>query len=217
MGSHHRFACWACSYLDVEWYRLAIREPAMHRVTKSRKQNSSGFTLLELLISVGFLSVGLLAVGLLITTALASSNRNKLDSGGTLVAQRVMDTILATPTGTLPLPQIRDCNPGGATNFSIDYRGSAAGLGATIDNNTGYIDFSAQTNAGVAAGYKMLYVSCGAQGQQVTYDVRWRVQCFNAACTSDARQITVSARQIGATGSMKWASRPVTLRSVALN
>lgn len=189
----------------------------MAKLTKARTRNSAGFTLLELLISVGFLAVGLLAVGLLITTALAGTNRNKLDSGGTLVAQRVMDTILATPTGTLPLPQIRDCNPAGNQLFNIDYRGTAAGSGATVVAASGNIDFNAETNAAVPAGYKMLFVSCGAQGQQVTYDVRWRVQCFDGACTSQTRQVTVAARQIGATGSLRWATRPVTLRSIALN
>jgi Tfp pilus assembly protein PilV len=178
-------------------------------------KREKGFTLIELLISVGFLAVGLLACGLLIAAALASSNRAKLDSGATLVSQRVMDTILAQKVGAAA-PQMRDCNPAGAQNWTINYTGAAApGVGATTDATTGNIDFSAQTNAAVAAGYKMLFVSCGAQGQQATFDVRWNVRWLDA--TGASRLVTVSARQIGATGTMRWATRPVTLRSIALN
>lgn len=181
----------------------------MRWFSRTGNRKNSGFTLIELLISMGFLAVGLLGTALLITAAVASNTRNKVDTGGTLIAQRVMELVSAQSVGAAP-PQITDCNPAGPTAFTIQH---ALAGGALLDATTGNIDFKNQTNAAVTANYKMLYVGCGAAGQQVTYDVRWNIQ----ALANGARMVTVSARQIGATGSLRWATQPVTLKSIALN
>ncbi|MGH9579732.1 MAG: hypothetical protein ACRD2R_01955, partial [Terriglobales bacterium] len=168
-----------------------------------------------------------MGVMILITTAIASNNRNKLDTTATAISQMVLERIAAqsvstvqnclTPT-SVPCVRIQDCRPasaGGPQSWTIATAGAGgSGQGAKVDVATGNIDYI-QTYAAVPANYKMLFVSCGAAGQQATYDVRWNVQTI----TGFSKLVTVSTRQIGATAGgaqqLKFFAPPVTLRTIA--
>src|SRR5919107_1604826 len=160
----------------------------MPRKHRKHRTTESGFTLIELLLAMIMLMVGLLGSALLITSAIAANNRTKLDSSGTMLAEMVIDTVSANTAGTAQT--LTDCNPAGGVNWPVN---TAAG-GATLVAATGAIDFNSQAYAAVPAGYAMRYVTCGAAGQQSTYDVRWNVQAF-----AGGRLITVAARQMATT------------------
>ena len=181
-------------------------------------KTEGGMTLIELMLAITMLVVGMLGIMILVTTAITSNNRNKLDTTGTLLAQLVLEKIAslpATATGSIPLT---DCNPSGANNFTINLAGAASpGAGANL-TSTGSVDFT-QAFSGVASGYKMGYVVCGANGQQSTYDVRWNIQTISAW----TKMVTVSARQSGATSAaatstqLRYFAPPVTLRTIVGN
>jgi len=184
-------------------------------------------SLIELMIAMVVLVVGMMGVMILITTAIASNNRNKLDTTATAISQMVIERIAAQSAFTVqncstqtsvPCVRVQDCRPasaGGPQTWAVATAGAAApGAGALINNATGNIDFT-QQYAAVPANYKMEFVSCGAAGQQATYDVRWNVRTI----TGFSKLVTVSTRQIGATaggpGSLKLFVPPVTLRTIA--
>ena len=177
----------------------------------------AGMSLIELMIAMTVLVVGMLALMTLVTTAISSNNRSKLDTTGTMLAQTVLDGIAAQPATLNKTFTVTDCNPAGPTNWTIATAGPATindSLGAEVNASTGNIDFNAQSYAAVTANYKMLYVTCGVNSTQATYDVRWNVQTLSAF----TKLVTVSARQIGVstTGSnLPFFSPPITLRTIA--
>ncbi len=172
-----------------------------------------GLTLIETMIALTILSVGMTGLATLLMTSVASDGRNTNDSRGTLLAQMVMEQIAAKAPNTGFT--LTDCNPAGGTTWTINTTGAASpGAGASLDSN-GNIDFtqSYTTLTTNSPGYAMLYVTCGANGAQVTYDVRWNVRKLNGYSS----QITVAARQLGtpANGtSLPLFAAPVTLKSV---
>jgi type IV pilus modification protein PilV len=182
------------------------------RIGRSRQ---SGMSLIELMIAMTVLVVGMLALMTLVTTAISSNNRNKLDTTGTMLAQTVLEGIAAQPaTSGVPFTMM-DCNPAGATSWTIATAGAASpGAGANVTASTGNIDFNLQSYAAVTANYKMKYVTCGVSGAQATYDVRWNVRTL----TNFTKLITVSARQLGVSTSganLPFFSPPITLRTIA--
>jgi Tfp pilus assembly protein PilV len=195
---------------------------AKDKATRGRKGRQSGMGLIELMIALTVLVVGMLSLMTLITTAIRTNNRNRIDTGGTLIAQMVMERIAAqpatwgdscNPTTNINCFKISDCNPAGATAWPIATLGAASpGAGAALDAN-GNIDFT-QAYAGLAtAHYAMRYVTCGNAGTQATYDVRWNVRQL----TSFTKLITVSARQIAVpttSQQLPYFARPVTLRTI---
>jgi type IV pilus modification protein PilV len=179
------------------------------------RNRQSGMSLIELMIAMTVLVVGMLALMTLVTTAISSNNRNKLDTTGTMLAQTVLEGIAAQPaTSGVPFTMM-DCNPAGATSWTIATAGAASpGAGANVTASTGNIDFNLQSYAAVTANYKMKYVTCGVSGAQATYDVRWNVRTL----TNFTKLITVSARQLGVSTSganLPFFSPPITLRTIA--
>ena len=182
------------------------------RIGRTRQ---SGMSMIELMIAMMVLVVGMLALMTLVTTAISSNNRNKLDTTGTMLAQTVLEGIAAQPaTSGVPFT-MKDCNPAGATSWTIASAGAASpGAGADVVASTGNIDFNLQSYAAVTANYKMKYVTCGVSGAQATYDVRWNVETL----TTYTKLITVSARQLGVSTSganLPFFSPPITLRTIA--
>lgn len=179
----------------------------------AKRNGSRGMSLIELMIAMVILVVGMTAILGLIITAMTNNNRVKQDTGGTLVAQMVIETITAQPAnGNVT---ITDC---GGNNWVISTTGGAGGgLGAQL-TATGTVNFAGQTYAVVPNNYKMQYRSCGAAGTQTTYDVRWNVQTIDQF----SKMVTVSARPSGAQGTdntaagMRMFERPVTLRTIAV-
>ncbi len=179
----------------------------------AKRNRQRGMTLLELMLALTMLVVGLIGVLGLITTAISSNNRNKLDTGGTMLAQTVLEKIAAQPANSVtPIP-FQDCNPVAPTVWQMQTAaGAAPGAGSGLNAN-GNIDWTT-AYAAVPDGYKMAFVSCGARGQQATYEVRWNIQTVNAF----SKMITVGARPAGMrtpSGTMlRFFARPVTLRTI---
>lgn len=174
-----------------------------------------GISLVELMIAITVLAIGMAGLAVLFTTAIMNNSRSKGDTSGTMLTQTVLEQIAAQPANAVANLALTDCNPAGAVAWPIATVGAASpGAGATIDVNTGAIDFT-QAYAGVPANYKMQFVSCGNNGRQVTYEVRWNIQTV----TANTRLITVSARPLAAAtaGNRNQAllfAPPITLRTI---
>ena len=175
------------------------------------RNRQAGMSLIELMIAMTVLVVGMLALITLVTTAISSNNRNKLDTTGTMLAQTVLEGIAAQPATSNQPFKMKDCNPAGSTEFIIATAPDASSSSVTVVPNTGNVDFS-QPYSSITAHYAMLYVTCGVNGAQATYDVRWNVLTL----TNFTKLVTVSARQLGATGAnLPFFSLPITLRTIA--
>jgi prepilin-type N-terminal cleavage/methylation domain-containing protein len=200
--------------MDLGRQRVEVaREKAMHRLKSGKSRaRQSGMSLIELMIAIVVLVVGMLALMMLVITSISTNNRNKVDTTGTLLAQKVIDGISSRPATLNTTFTMNDCNPAGVTSWTMATApANDPGAGATVDAN-GNIDYPNQTYAAVTANYKMRYVSCGIGGTQATYDVRWNVRRL----TDHTKLVTVSARQLGATGNnLPLFSPPVTLRTIA--
>ena len=173
-----------------------------------------GISLVELVIAISVLAIGMAGLAVLFSTAIMNNSRSKGDTSGTMLTQTVLEKIAAQPANLVANLTATDCNSAGATVWPIATTGAASpGAGANIDN-TGAIDFT-QAYAAVTANYKMLYVACGAGGQQTTYEVRWNIQTI----TANTRLITVSTRPVAAAnaGNQNQAllfAPPITLRTI---
>src|SRR5689334_5278657 len=111
----------------------------------------AGMTMIELLMAGMVMVVGFLGVMILITTAIATNNRNRLDSTGTMLAQAVMEQIKSTIIGS-GASNLTDC---AGNTWNID----AASGGSTVSGAT--IDFSAAR----VTNYSMYYVVCNGANQ----------------------------------------------------
>ena len=154
--------------------------------------------MIELMIAGMVMVVGFLGMMVLITTAIATNNRNKMETNATLAAQMVLEEIKSNyATGIIPV--LTDC---AGNNWTIAYAaGGAAGSGATID----FTEASPPTN------YFMNYTVCTANGGQATYDVRWRIQ----ALTANTSVVTVASKTRGGSSDLKYFALPVVLRGYA--
>jgi prepilin-type N-terminal cleavage/methylation domain-containing protein len=187
-------------------------------MSKLRTSNQTGFSIIELMIAIVVLAVGLTATISLVIGAIAANNRNKMDTSATMLAQNVMEEILAANSNAIPPPvfQVTDCNN---TVFNINAAGAAgpAGLGATL-TAAGNINFAGNA----PAGYGMNYVVCKSTGTNVTYDVRWNIINLRTGANGEiyTKQVTIAARPIAAAnasgiGSGRLYALPITLKGVA--
>lgn len=180
-------------------------------------RTQSGFTLIETMISITVLVVGVLSLSALLVAAVASNNRNKLDTGAITVGQQVLEMLASQPADTSPVLSLSDCDPAGASTWSVATSASASpGTGAQVNSAQGVIDFT-QPYSAVPQNYKMKFVSCGANGTQTTYDVRWNVQTISNL--PNAKLFIVGARPLGAMVGGQSQPRlfapPVSLRTIA--
>jgi len=174
-----------------------------------------GISLVELVIAITVLAIGMAGLAVLFSTAIMNNSRSKGDTSGTMLTQTVLEQIAAQPANLAANLTLTDCNPAGAVAWPIATAGAASpGAGATINVNTGAIDFT-QAYAAVPANYKMQFVACGNGGRQMTYEVRWNIQTV----TANTRLITVSARPLASAsaGNQNQAllfAPPITLRTI---
>lgn len=191
---------------------------------RSRKRGQKGFSLIETLSAIIILSVGMMGGAVMIMLAATTNNRNKLDNGGTVLSQYVMETIVGQTATGFGVVIINDCL-GNALNIQVDGSTAAAGAGAPL-NAAGNIDFT----QGRVANYSMIYNSCRASGDPIPYDVRWNVKDIrtnnNAACAVNppvngggcvvyTKQVAVAARPTGAgagNGSIRNFAIPLTIK-----
>ncbi len=165
-----------------------------------KRKGEAGISLIELLIAGAVMVVGFMAVMMLILTAIASNNRNKMDSSSAMLAQAVVEQIKSTMIpGTTSLT---DC--AGATH-TIDTAGATGG-GAGASLSGADIDFSQATPP---AGYHMDFAICNVANTSATYDVRWNVKTI----TAETYLITVAVRLKGAGSDLRYFALPVTLRT----
>src|SRR6266700_6414531 len=123
-----------------------------------------GISLVELVIAITVLAIGMAGLAVLFSTAIMNNSRSKGDTSGTMLAQTVLETIAAQPANTAATFTLTDCDPSGATNWTVATTGTASpGSGANIDTSTNGIDFT-QAYSGVPANYKMQFVACGGGG-----------------------------------------------------
>ncbi|HET9696241.1 MAG TPA: prepilin-type N-terminal cleavage/methylation domain-containing protein, partial [Terriglobales bacterium] len=156
------------------------------------RRGEEGMTMIELVIAMVVLAIGLGGTMIMISGSITSNNRNKTDTTATTLSEAIMERIIAAGVGATATFTMSDCS--GATNsILIDPTGSTAGRGAAVDATTGNISFT--TAASPTSGYTATYVTCGVNGSQATYDVRWRVVNTQASGTAVyAKMVTVSAR-----------------------
>jgi len=168
--------------------------------TKRRTNRQAGLTMIEVMVAAAVIVVGFMATLGLVLTAIASNNRNRMDSTGTMLAQAVVENISSVLVGS-GTDNLTDC---AGNNWTIN---TAVG-GATMSGSQ--IDF---TQSSPPSEYFMNYAVCNV-GSQNTYDVRWNIQTV----TSNTYLITVGVKMRGAgTGGSKFFALPVTLRTYVSN
>ena len=183
------------------------------RGLRTRRKNERGFSLVELLIAMVVLTVGLLGSMILLTIGISINSRSRMDTSGTMLAQSVMEKILAQSYAASAANKnltVVDC----AGNSRTIATGAG---GATLISGSGDIDWTATA---VPTNYSMNYDVCTNQGT-LRYEVRWNIS-DNATFT--AHNVVVSAKNIGvqlnsstSTYNPVLFSLPVTLKGVVGN
>jgi hypothetical protein len=153
------------------------------------------------------MAVGLLGGICVICAATAGNGRSKLHATAATLAESTLEKIMALPqgvSGAEAQTRITDCV---GNSFTVDTTPDATA--STLINAIGgmQVDFSQPPSP----GYSMLYVVCSA-GQQLSYDVRWRVE---PGPTPSTQLVTVSAKVLPGTATPAVAFvPPVTLRGL---
>lgn len=161
-------------------------------------------TIIELLIALIVLAVGMAGTLVLFTIAMASNNRNKIDTQAVLISQMFLEQIAASSTASFTLA---DCN---ANSITVT---TAAG-GAALDATTKNIDWT-QATGSVPAGYLQSYVSCASTaGTQATFEVRWNIAIPAAAGLTGTKLITVSTRLRNTQANGLYIAVPITLHII---
>jgi Tfp pilus assembly protein PilV len=168
-------------------------------IRNKRNSSQAGVSMIELLIAGVVLVVGCLALMGLILTGIATNNRNKMDTTGTLLAQSVFEQLDNVPANSTTTRTLTDC-AGNSWNIA------AAPGGATLLSN-GNVDFSAAT----VANYNMQWVVCIGT-VRATYDVRWNVQQLTTG--GGTSLVTVGARKAGASNQLAHYALPVNMRRI---
>ena len=134
-----------------------------------KRSRQSGFTLVETMVSMVLLSTALIGLALTIAVSLQTSQRMRVDTEATMLAQWELEQMVAQPLS--------------ATSFT-DTNGntvSVAAGGSPMVN--GVIDFS---QAAVTSYRVVLTGTSGAP-----YEVRWNVQSLS----DGTKQFTIAARK----------------------
>ena len=176
---------------------------ANFRRRRGRLHGQSGTTMIELMMAGFIMVVGFLGLMVLITAAIATNNRNKMDTNATLAAQMVYEEVRSSIVTGSPLT-VTDC-AGNTWTIGLGSTTVGATAGAPLSGAT--IDYS----AAIVSSYQMDYNVCTASGRRATYDVRWNIKTL----TDGVSHITVGSRPKGASSDLKFFALPVTLRGIA--
>jgi Tfp pilus assembly protein PilV len=179
---------------------------------KRKMRNSeAGITLIETLMAGGILVLGSLAMLTMIVDAIATNNRNRIDSTQTMLATSILEQINSTLIGS-GTSNLKDC---AGSTWTIN---TAPG-GATLSGAN--IDF---TQTSPPANYYMNYVvstpcsgTVSGATAQGTYDVRWHVDLVAGTGQTSTYLLTVGARLQKHGDGNKFFSLPVTLRALSAN
>jgi Tfp pilus assembly protein PilV len=158
------------------------------------------------MVALAILGIGLLAMNGVFVMAMSTNNKNSKDTAATLLAQTVLEQIVAMgANNTATSFTITDCAATPNT-FTVNVSGANA-PGASLDSS-GNIDWTASAVTGWDIAN---FTDCNTAPRQAQYEIRWNV----TSLTTYTRRITVGARQKGGTqlGGMKY-SVPVTLTTI---
>lgn len=163
-------------------------------------RQSTGFTLMEVLVATVVLLIGIVAVAQLVPVSVGLDSRNRRDTTALVVAQREMDALMSQPvtntTFTDPqgvtCPAALVCNLGNpATPLVL--------VGSPVVPQIGgrsYINY----NAATVAGYNFLYSD--PNDPSGSYDIRWAVITYsNAAGVAYGKRIILGVRKTEGNGS----------------
>ena len=161
--------------------------------------------MLETLVASAILTILSLSMISLVISAIATNNRNKIDSTQTMLAESMLEQIHSTFNGN-GTSALSDCS---GTEHTIDTTIPNTGsVGSALSGNL--IDYSEESPP---AGYHMDYVirtPCTVSGTIVgTYDVRWHLDQVGATNTY---MITVSAKLKNHGEGNLYFALPTTLR-----
>jgi Tfp pilus assembly protein PilV len=176
----------------------------------------AGLTLIEVMFAGAVLVAGFMGLFGLFLTAIASNNRNKLDSTSTMLAQAIVENINSVLTR--PGINLASCSGNNCLDTFSDCTGTVhtmtTATGGVALNGT-QIDFT-QTNP--PALYQMDYVVCDANTQS-TYDVRWNIQTVTGSSNLGSTYlVTVGVRKKGqGSGGNLYFALPVNLRTYVAN
>jgi len=184
-----------------------------------------GFMMIELMISMVVLSIGLAGILIMMVAAMYTDKRSSNDTASTMVAEHILEQITAQGLqANSPIP-ITDCaNPPNVLNIATaraplggGNAGAFGGNGATL-TNTGVIDWTQAfaaipTDPATGAPYAIRYISCGANGKQIPYEIRWDV--IQMPGSANNRLTVIGARPQGSAqiGGLKFIL-PINLRTV---
>jgi Tfp pilus assembly protein PilV len=191
--------------------RVAAAEALdMYRTYEDKKTRrpDAGITMIETLMAAGILVIGSIGMLSLIITAIATNNRNKMDSTQTMIAESILEQVHTTfgASGGPGTSTLKDC---AGNTWTIDTTVSGFGSSGAALSGTN-IDFS---ETSPPDGWHMNYIMstpCTSTGAvQGTYDVRWHLDQIGSTWTY---LITVSARLKGHGEGNQYFSLPVTLR-----
>jgi Tfp pilus assembly protein PilV len=220
VGGDFHFASRANQTLVLEWLildQLAADKIDMGKIAEGHhlRNSQSGITMIETLMAAAILIIGSISILTLIIDAIATNNRNKMDSTQAMLATSILEQINSTVIGS-GSSSITDC---GGNTWNINTQPGGATLsGSAIDFTQ---DISSWSTSTTAQQYFMNYVvtapckNDGTGAFQGTYDVRWHVDQIGT--TSKTYLITVSARLKSHGEGNKFFSLPVTLRVMSGN
>ncbi|MCU1242414.1 MAG: hypothetical protein JWO71_3140 [Candidatus Acidoferrum typicum] len=174
------------------------------KMKTTRSKTQRGMSLLELVIAMFVLTVGIGGCAVVIPIAIGRNFANRQQGNSTVMAQMVLEKIMSVPAATATTLTITDCAPS-AHNVNTGGSGGA-GSGSSLLASGG-VDFSQAQ----VANYSMNYTTCGTNGRQTVYDVRWNIQ----TPSSFVKLVTVSVKFKSSTGNAAMFSAPVTISSMA--
>jgi Tfp pilus assembly protein PilV len=197
------------SLIRILRVRRARKRPG---IAKSRGRSQAGFSILEVLFAGAVLVVGFMGLMALILTAIATNNRNRMDSTGMMLASAVIEQVNSTMVGA-GSAQLQDC---AGTTWTINTQGQPApGKGAALSGAN--IDYS---ESSPPANYHMDFVIAGGgtglcSGEvQITYDVRWNIQTLPSPASTYLVTVGAKPKSAGSTQmGGKFFALPVTLRT----
>jgi type II secretory pathway pseudopilin PulG len=201
--------------------KAGLRSPDLAIVSEAQH----GFMMIELMISMVVLSIGLAGILVLMVAAMYTDKRSSNDTASTMVAEHILEQITAQGLqANTPIP-ITDCaNPPNVLNIATaraplggGNAGAFGGNGAALTNR-GVIDWTQDfgaipTDPATGAPYAIRYMSCGANGKQMPYEVRWDVIQMPGSANNRLTVIGARPETSRQLGGLKYVF-PVNLRTV---
>jgi prepilin-type N-terminal cleavage/methylation domain-containing protein len=178
-----------------------------HHPIRAGNVRQSGFSLIEVMFAMVLLAVGLMGSIGMICVAAASNGGSKLNTTAATLAESAMEKIVAIPAGSVgnsALTSLTDCQ-GNVFTMKTSQGGSQLTTNGTFTS----VDF----HQPAVPNYSMQYVMCSG-GQNIAYDVRWRV---DSGPTPSTDLVTVSVRSTVSAGASAVLARPITLRTLRGN